>query len=95
MSPARSPRTYTITSGKRRGIERANWEMMKNTTPDVMMPMNAGMERSRVMMTMVRVNERNMAKRASLNSGLSNPMKKAERKRMKRESVAKSGKIPV
>jgi hypothetical protein len=84
-----------MTSGKKRGIERANWEMTKKTTPDVIMPRNAGRERSTTMMIMVRVNEMNIAKRASLNSTLSIPMKKAERKRTKMENVAKSGKIAV
>jgi hypothetical protein len=95
MSPPRSPRTYAMTSGKKRGIERANCEMMKKTTPEVMIPMKAGMDRRRVMMMIVRKSERNMAKRASLSSGIRTPMKKAEKKMMMRENCANRGKMFV
>jgi hypothetical protein len=95
MSPARSPRTYTITRGKKSGRERANWEMTKKTTPDVIMPKNAGRERRTTKMMTERVNEMNIAIMASLNSRVSIPIKKAAKKRMKIERVAKSGKISV
>jgi hypothetical protein len=69
--------------------------MTKKTTPDVIMPKNAGRERRTTKMTTERVNEMNIAIRASLNSRVSIPIKKAAKKRMKIEKVAKSGKISV
>jgi hypothetical protein len=77
------------------GMERANWEITKKTTFEVIMPRKTGRDRIRLMISIVRKIERNIAISASLNSGISNPMKKAEKKRTIKESCVTRGKIIV
>jgi hypothetical protein len=61
MSPASNPREYTMMRGNMMGMERANWEMMKNVTFEVIIPMKAGIDRIMAIITRVEKIERNMA----------------------------------